>query len=293
MMMWLIVMQICFWWRNLLNIVVFIVCFRLVLLSIMNGLLLFSFSVMCLRCVLLLVMWLMLWFIGVDLVKVIRFGIGCLMKVLLILLLGLIIMLNSLVGSLVFLKICVSSSLLQIGVLLVGLIIIVLFSVRVGVMECWVRCSGKFYGLIILIMLMVLWQIWFFLFGMLDLMMCLCICVGNDVDFRVIVCVVFYLILVFRWVLLDLWMIQLMIFLWWWLNIFIVLYSIVVCVEGLSVVYVGWILVVLVQVVSRLLWLVCLIFSSRLLLNGLFIFSWWLVWLWCYLLVRGWRLRLV
>lgn len=142
-------MQICFWCSYVFQVVLLVVMLRLVLLRIISVLVLFSFSEIFLRwCLVSLLMW---WFMVGELVKVIIGICGVVISVLLVfVLLG--SMCSRLVGKFVFLKMCVSMKLLDMGVCIFGLIIIVLFVVSVGVIVCKVRISGKLKGEIILIM---------------------------------------------------------------------------------------------------------------------------------------------
>ncbi len=147
-MMRLIAMQICPWWRNLPNTAAFTACSRSASPSTTNGLLPPSSSATCLRCAPPLAMRPMLRPTGVDPVKVTRPGTGCSTKASPISLPGPTTTLNSPAGSPASSKIRASSSPPQTGVSLAGLTTTALPSARAGAMERWVRCSGKFHGLI-------------------------------------------------------------------------------------------------------------------------------------------------
>lgn len=165
----------------MLNVIVFIVVFRLVLFNISIGVLLFSFNSVGFRCC--VVCCVMMCFMCVEFVKFIWCMVGCVIRCLIIwvVLVGvLVIMLIMLLFRLVFCSM-VLISWCMFGYSFDVLSMMVLLYVSGIVSVCVFRIIGVFYGVMLSIMLYGWCMVIVKLFGIFEGMMLLLICVVMDV----------------------------------------------------------------------------------------------------------------
>ncbi|MCY1527072.1 hypothetical protein D9M68_621260 [compost metagenome] len=210
-MMRLIAMQICPWCRNLPNTAALTACSRSASASTTKGLLPPSSRATCLRCAPPLAMRPILRPTGVEPVKVTRPGSGCSTKASPISLPAPTTTLSTPAGSPASSNMRASSKPPHTGVSLAGLTTTALPSARAGASERWVRCSGKFHGLITPTTPMALRYTRLSLPGMLESTMRPCTRLGKDADSRVMARAAPHSSVAFRRVLPDSRMIQSMI----------------------------------------------------------------------------------
>lgn len=164
------VVQILFWLKKMFCVIVFVVVFRLgVLVNIICGFLLLYFSQICFRldcfeyCSSFV-------FVVVELVKVSMFIFMCRVNGLLMCVLCFGSMFSMFFGRFVLVVSVVSCNVFK-GECLDGLSIIELFMVNVGVIFQQVISSGKFYGMIVVMILVVLCVISFSLCGLVGVIL--------------------------------------------------------------------------------------------------------------------------